>query len=64
MKSDVALGCGGQEPNGSHALRTLTPSLQCAWTDMLAGSERPDSVPVARNGFALPPSVPAAAVKP
>jgi hypothetical protein len=53
-----------EEPNGSHALRTLMPSLQRAWTDMLAGTTRPDSVPVARNGVTLPPSAPTAVLKP
>jgi hypothetical protein len=49
-----------EEPRGSHALRTLAPSLQRAWEDMHAGLVRPDSVPVSRSGFALPPSAPSA----
>jgi hypothetical protein len=53
-----------EEPNGSHTLRSLMPSLQRAWTDMLAGTTRPDSVPIARNGVALPPSAPTAVLKP
>ncbi len=53
-----------EEPNGSHALRTLMPSLQRAWTDMLAGTERPESIPIAHNGFALPPSAPAPVLRP
>lgn len=54
-----------EEPNGSHALRTLIPSLQRAWTDMLSGTERPDSVPAGRNGGgALPSSGPTVPLKP
>ncbi|HEX3466997.1 MAG TPA: hypothetical protein VHT05_02735 [Candidatus Elarobacter sp.] len=52
-----------EEPNGSHALRTLIPSLQRAWTDMLAGTEHPESVPANRGGTGLPPAIPAAKVK-
>jgi pimeloyl-ACP methyl ester carboxylesterase len=47
-----------EEPRGSHALRTLVPSLQRAWDDMHAGLVRPDSVPVSRSGFAVPRSAP------
>jgi poly(3-hydroxybutyrate) depolymerase len=52
-----------EEPGGTHALRTLTPSLQRAWDDMHAGLTRPETVPTARNGFAAPASAPTAAVK-
>jgi poly(3-hydroxybutyrate) depolymerase len=50
-----------EEPRGSHALRTLAPSLQRAWDDMHAGINRPDSVPVSRSGFTLPLSTPSGA---
>jgi hypothetical protein len=53
-----------EEPFGTHALRTLTPSLERAWDDMHAGLTRPESVPVARSGFALPAGAPAGTVKP
>ena len=53
-----------EEGTGTHALRTLTPSLQRAWDDMHAGVTRPESVPVARSGFSLPAGAPAAALKP
>ena len=43
-----------EEPRGSHALRTLAPSLQRAWDDMHAGVTRPESVPVSRSGLSLP----------
>jgi hypothetical protein len=43
-----------EEQHGTHALRTLAPSLQRAWDDMHAGITRPDSVPVSRSGFSLP----------
>ena len=52
-----------QEPTGEHILRTLMPSLQRAWTDMLAGTNRPDSVPSGHGGFSLPPSAPPAQVR-
>jgi S-formylglutathione hydrolase FrmB len=51
-----------EEPQGSHALRTLWSSLERAWTDMHAGLTRPETVPVARNGFALPAGAPPTAV--
>ena len=53
-----------EEPHGTHALRTLAPSLQRAWDDMHAGLTRPETVPVARNGFAVPASAPTAVTKP
>ncbi|MDB5071840.1 MAG: putative esterase [Candidatus Eremiobacteraeota bacterium] len=53
-----------QEPQGTHALRTLTPSLERAWDDMHAGLTRPETVPLARNGFAVPVGAPAAVTKP
>jgi acetyl esterase/lipase len=53
-----------EEPAGTHALRTLTPSLERAWDDMHAGLTRPESVPVARAGFALPAGAPGATLKP
>ena len=53
-----------EEPAGTHALRTLTPALERAWDDMHAGLTRPESVPVARSGFALPAGPPAGAMKP
>jgi predicted esterase len=53
-----------EEPRGSHALRTLVPSLQRAWEDMHAGLVRPENVPVSRTGFTLPPSSPAGARTP
>jgi poly(3-hydroxybutyrate) depolymerase len=53
-----------EERTGTHALRTLTPSLARAWDDMHAGVTRPESVPVARAGFALPAGAPAGTLKP
>ncbi|MEA2720902.1 MAG: hypothetical protein QOJ39_2766 [Candidatus Eremiobacteraeota bacterium] len=53
-----------REPHGTHALRTLTPSLERAWDDMHAGLTRPETVPIARNGCALPAGAPAAVMKP
>jgi hypothetical protein len=53
-----------EEPRGTHALRTLVPSLQRAWDDMHAGLTRPENVPVARAGFALPGGTPGAVTKP
>jgi predicted esterase len=47
-----------EEPNGTHRLRTLNPSLQRAWDDMHAGLTRPETVPVARRGFGLPAGAP------
>ena len=52
-----------EEPTGTHALRTLAPSLQRAWDDMHAGLTRPDSVPRAR-GMGLPATGPGAVTKP
>lgn len=53
-----------QEPHGTHALRTLAPSLERAWDDMHASLTRPETVPAARNGFALPAGAPATSTKP
>jgi len=51
-----------EEPRGSHTLRTLWPSLERAWDDMHAALTRPETVPIARSGFALPAGAPTAAV--
>lgn len=53
-----------REPRGSHAVRTLVPSLERAWDDMHAGLTRPESVPVSRTGFAAPMSAPTGAFHP
>jgi pimeloyl-ACP methyl ester carboxylesterase len=53
-----------EEGTGTHALRTLTPSLERAWDDMHAGVTRPESVPVARSGFTLPAGATAGTLKP
>ena len=37
-----------QQPDGTHALRTLMPALQRAWDDMHAGAVRPETVPRGR----------------
>ena len=51
-----------EEEHGTHALRTLVPSLERAWLDMHDGRERPDSVPRGAAG-ALPQAAPPAALK-
>jgi poly(3-hydroxybutyrate) depolymerase len=53
-----------EEPHGTHSLRTLVPSLERAWDDMHAALTRPENVPVARAGFALPAAAPGAVAKP
>jgi poly(3-hydroxybutyrate) depolymerase len=53
-----------EEPHGTHALRTLTSSLQRAWDDMHASLTRPETVPAARSGFGLPAGTPGAVTKP
>lgn len=53
-----------EEPRGTHSLRTLVPSLERAWDDMHAALTRPENVPVARAGFAMPGAVPGAVAKP
>jgi pimeloyl-ACP methyl ester carboxylesterase len=53
-----------RQPDGTHALRTLAPSLERAWSDMHASLTRPENVPVARGGFALPNGTPAGTLKP
>jgi poly(3-hydroxybutyrate) depolymerase len=53
-----------EEPRGTHSLRTLVPSLERAWDDMHAALTRPENVPVARAGFALPGAVPGPVAKP
>ncbi|HYW54486.1 MAG TPA: hypothetical protein VE826_10975 [Dongiaceae bacterium] len=53
-----------EEPKGTHALRTLAPSLERAWDDMHASLTRAENVPVARAGFALPGAAPGAVAKP
>jgi len=52
-----------EEPAGTHALRTLAPSLQRAWDDMHASLTRPENVPVA-HGFGLPGALPGPVLKP
>lgn len=46
-----------QQPDGTHAVRTMMPVLTRAWDDMHAGAVRPDSVPRGR-GFGLPQAAP------
>jgi pimeloyl-ACP methyl ester carboxylesterase len=53
-----------EEPGGTHSLRTLVPSLERAWDDMHASLTRPENVPIARAGFALPGAAPGAVTKP
>jgi hypothetical protein len=53
-----------EEPAGTHALRTLVPSLERAWDDMHAGVTRPESVPIARSGFSLPAGAAPGTLKP
>lgn len=50
-----------EEQGGTHALRTLVPSLERAWLDMHDGKQRPDSVP--RSSGSGLPQVPPSAVK-
>lgn len=52
-----------EEPAGTHALRTLVPSLQRGWDDMHASLTRPENVPVAR-AFGLPGALPGPVLKP
>ena len=52
-----------EEPRGSHTLRTLWPSLERAWDDMHAALTRPETVPIARAGFAVPAGAPPVAVQ-
>jgi pimeloyl-ACP methyl ester carboxylesterase len=52
-----------REPDGTHALRTLVPSLQRAWDDMHASLTRRENVPVAR-GIGLPGAMPGPVLKP
>jgi predicted esterase len=53
-----------EERTGTHALRTLTQSLERAWDDMHAGVTHPESVPLARSGFSLPAGAPGGTLKP
>lgn len=43
-----------EEPGAGHALRTLLPSLERAWSDMHAGTVRTGSAPASARGFASP----------
>jgi predicted esterase len=53
-----------EEPQGTHFMRSLTPSLQRAWDDMHAALVRRENVPIVRAGFALPGSAPSAVLHP
>ncbi len=53
-----------EEPNGTHFMRSLTPSLQRAWDDMHAALVRRENVPIVRAGFNLPGSAPSAVLHP
>ncbi len=53
-----------EEPQGTHFMRSLTPSLQRAWDDMHAALVRRENVPIVRAGFALPGSTPSAVLHP
>jgi predicted esterase len=53
-----------EEPNGTHFMRSLTPSLQRAWDDMHAALVRRENVPIVRAGFNLPGSGPSAVLHP
>ncbi|HTD35567.1 MAG TPA: hypothetical protein VK665_18015 [Candidatus Elarobacter sp.] len=52
-----------EEPQGTHALRTLVPSLQRAWDDMHASLTRRENVPVA-HAIGLPGALPGPVLKP
>ena len=53
-----------EEANGTHFMRTLTPSLQRAWDDMHAALVRRENVPAVRAGLNLPGSAPSAVLHP
>ena len=53
-----------RQQDGTHALRTLAPSLERAWSDMHASLTRPENVPLVRSGLPLPGAPPAATLKP
>jgi|SRR5947209_6270805 len=53
-----------EEPQGTHFMRSLTPSLQRAWDDMHAALVRRENVPIVRAGFNLPGSGPSAVLHP
>lgn len=46
-----------EEPRGEHMVRTLVPALTQAWTDMHAGTVRPETVPKG-SGMRLPQTRP------
>ncbi len=52
-----------EEPQGSHAMRTLVPSLARAWDDMHAGLTRAENLPIAGSRAGLPAAAPAATIK-
>ena len=53
-----------EEPQGTHFMRSLTPSLQRAWDDMHAALVRRENVPIVRAGFALPGNGPSPVLHP
>nr|MDP9104888.1 hypothetical protein [Candidatus Eremiobacteraeota bacterium] len=53
-----------EEPQGTHFMRSLTPSLQRAWDDMHGALVRRENVPIVRAGFALPGGAPSAVLHP
>jgi predicted esterase len=53
-----------EEANGTHFMRSLTPSLQRAWDDMHAALVRRENVPIVRAGLNLPGSAPSAVLHP
>ena len=53
-----------EEANGTHFMRTLTPSLQRAWDDMHAALVRRENVPIFSAGYALPGAAPGAVQHP
>jgi hypothetical protein len=52
-----------EEPQGSHAMRTLVPSLVRAWDDMHAGLTRAENFPIAGSRAGLPGTAPAATTR-
>lgn len=53
-----------EEPQGTHFMRSLTPSLQRAWDDMHAALVRRENVPIVSAGFNLPGTGPGMVLHP